>query len=106
MKPIGIKKRTLKQVYDGTLFYINNLNTINGRPSHWKGFFWKEEIAKYLKVKTSLVEQVLHKMNLEGLVSQPVHHAPHDSNRDPWSHGGRDSSWMGDIYYIRNYKEG
>lgn len=101
MKPIGIKRRSFKYVYDRTLNYINNLSAISGRPSHWKNFFWKEEIAKYLKIKTHLVEQVLHKMNLEGIVSQPTHKAPHDSNRDPWAYGNGDSAWMGDIYYIR-----
>ena len=100
-KPIGIKKRSMKQIYDGTLWYINNLSAISGRPKHWKSFFWAEEIAGYLKVKIHFVTQALHKLNLEGIVSQPTHKAPHDSNRDPWTRGNGDSAWMGDIYYIR-----
>lgn len=74
----------------------------------WGRRFFKEEIARKLRAKTSLVEHCLHKLNLEGLVEQPVHYAPHDSTRDyafnryhtanPWG----DSAWMGDIYAVKD----
>ena len=98
-KPIGIKKRSDEQIYNGVKNYIENLDSIPGRRVHHKGFFWAEEIAKHLKVRTHLVKQALHKLNLEGLVTRPEHRIPHDSSRDPWNGGGH-TAWMGDVYYL------
>lgn len=103
MKPIGIKKRTNDQVYIGVVAFIDNLEILreSQKRSYQKGFFWAEEVAESLRVPTHQVKQILHRLNLEGRVSQPKHKAPHDSNRDPWTYGNGDSAWMGDIYYIR-----
>ena len=62
-------------------------------------YITREEIARVLKAKPHTVEQCLHVLHLEGLVSNPVHHAPHDSKRDSFS-WGNDNSWCGDTYYI------
>jgi ribosomal protein S25 len=57
------------------------------------------DIAHQLNVKPHFVEQVFQQLNVEGILSQPIHHAPHDSNRDPWGfpecHG-----WSADLYRI------
>jgi predicted transcriptional regulator len=52
-----------------------------------------------LKVQTHHIRQILHKLNLEGLVSQKKNKAPHDSKRDFW--GGHDSSWMPSLYTVK-----
>lgn len=59
----------------------------------------KEDIARTLEVKECQVEQVFMELNREGYISQAIHHAPHDSKRDPW---GFDCNyfWSGDIYSI------
>ena len=88
MKPFPIKRRTKKQVYDQTKEFIINLE--NDR-------FSAEEVAKELRVKVHLVRQALHKLNLEGIVSQKSNNPPHDSTRDPWGYGS-DSSWIASIY--------
>lgn len=63
----------------------------------------KEALSVHFNIATKYVEQTLHRLNLRGFVSQPEHRAPHDSTRDKmvW---GTDSSWMGDIYYLRRDK--
>jgi hypothetical protein len=103
LKPIGIKKRSKKQVYDGTKDFIDKvINGLVKRPNntgHWDARITAEEVAEYLRVKTHLVKHALHKLNLEGVVSKPSHLAPHDSSRDPWG-GGYDSSWQASIYRI------
>lgn len=63
-------------------------------------FLTKEDIARKLEVKECQVEQVFMELNREGILSQAIHKAPHDSKRDPW---GFDCNyfWNGDIYRIR-----
>ena len=73
------------------------LDAVRAKVLAAKGPFRKEVLSVELRAKESDVEQALHKLNLEGLVHQPLHLAPHDSTRDPW--GGMDSGWMGDTYY-------
>lgn len=46
------------------------------------GIVTKEKIANELKVKEHEITNCLHKLNLEGLVSQKINEAPHDSKRD------------------------
>ena len=58
-----------------------------------------DDIAHQLNVKTHFVEQVFQKLNVEGILSQPIHQAPHDSNRDPWGFPNC-KGWMADLYRI------
>lgn len=58
-----------------------------------------EDIAHQLNVKPHFVHQVFQKLNVEGILSQPSHHAPHDSNRDPWGFDGI-KGWKADLYRI------
>ena len=58
-----------------------------------------ENIAFELKVKPHFVHQVFQKLNIEGVLSQPRHHIPHDSDRDPWCNGTY-SGWQSDVYAI------
>ena len=58
-----------------------------------------DDIAHQLNVKPHFVKQVFQQLNIEGVLSQPIHHAPHDSNRDPWGFPGC-KGWMADLYRI------
>lgn len=60
----------------------------------------KESVAYYLKARVSQVEVVFMRLNQKGILSQPEHHALHDSQRDPWGFFGS-SDWCSDNYYIR-----
>lgn len=72
----------------------------------WDMHVRREKIAWDLRAKRDMVEHALHCLNLEGLVAQPRHHAPHDSTRErPWGYGS-DSAWCGDTYRIRRENEG
>lgn len=88
---ISFKKRTDEYIYDYTRSYVSN--RVDEGDS-----FTAEGIAREILVKTHKVRQALHKLNLEGIVTQKKNHAPHDSKRD-WWHGGSDSSWMASFYY-------
>lgn len=61
----------------------------------------KEALSVKLQLRESEVEQALHILNLQGLVSQAYHCPPHDSTRDSMG-WGCDSSWCGDTYSIRS----
>ena len=63
-----------------------------------------ENIAHELRVKPHFVKQVFQQLNIEGVLSQPRHHIPHDSNRDPWCNGYY-SGWQADVYAI-NFERG
>lgn len=57
---------------------------------------WKKDLAKRYGVPEHLVEQAMHKLNLEGLVSQTQHsHCP--------DRGGHDKKkcWHSDYWLIR-----
>lgn len=58
-----------------------------------------DDIAHQLNVKPHFVQQVFQQLNIEGVLSQPIHHAPHDSNRDPWGFPNC-KGWMSDFYRI------
>ena len=64
-----------------------------------------EEIAYQLQVKVHCVKQVLQQLNIEGVLYQPAHDVPHDSNRDRWCHFRGNSMWGSDIYYFREKEE-
>ena len=81
------KKRSNEQIREIVLDYIK-----------------KEDIARLFEVKESQVEQVFRQLNLEGILNQPIHYAPHDSQRDPWGYDGN-MAWMGDLYYLRHKNE-
>lgn len=70
-----------------------------GEPSFRDSVVYKEELAEKHKVKPSQVEDVFRILNREGMLSQAVHGAPHDSKRDRWGVGG-DSAWCADHYYL------
>lgn len=63
-------------------------------------FITAEDIAYQLNVKPHFVKRVLQELNIEGVLYQPEHHVPHDSNRDTWCIGGY-SGWSADIYRFR-----
>lgn len=63
-----------------------------------------DNIAFELRVKPHFVHQVFQKLNVEGILSQPRHHIPHDSNRDPWCNGAY-SGWQSDLYAIHYDRE-
>lgn len=63
-------------------------------------FITAEDIAYQLNVKPHFVKRVLQELNIEGVLYQPEHRIPHDSNRDPWCMGGY-SGWLADIYRFR-----
>lgn len=67
-------------------------------------FINAEDIAYCLHVKTHYVKQIFDKLNKEGVLSQPVHHIPHDCDRDPFCGPGY-NGWAADIYYILNKEE-
>jgi len=96
--PIGLKKRSLEQVTEYTKEFISTLEDRSRRNEYWKRFVTAEEISGHYKVRTHLVEQALHKLNLEGIVSKGLNSPPHDSRRDGWY--GDDSSWSATRYMV------
>lgn len=62
-------------------------------------FLTKEDTAKYLHARVSQVEQVFMTLNRKGILTQPVHRAPHDSSRDPQGYESN-HEWMSDRYYF------
>lgn len=60
-----------------------------------------EDIAAQLQVKPHFVKQVFQKLNVEGILHQPTHRIPHDSNRDPMCNGTY-SGWLANLYSIRD----
>lgn len=94
-----IKKRTNVQVKTEVLKIIEKIMADDSL----RKCLTKEDVARYLQVKECQVEQVFMELNREGILSQPVHHAPHDSQRDPWGFYGN-NWWMSDLYYIREKK--
>lgn len=88
-----IKKRTLTWVKKQMLLIIDREKNKNNI------YLSKENIARELQVKECQVEQVFHILNREGKISQPIHHAPHDSQRDPNGFWG-EMGWAGDLYKI------
>ncbi len=63
------------------------------------GSVTKEGIAKLLEVPEHQVKITFHKLNQQGILSQPHNIPPHDSKRDFW--GGNDSSWTASSYTIK-----
>lgn len=59
----------------------------------------KEDMAHHLNARVSQVEHVFMHLNQKGILTQPVHHAMHDSQREPWGFTGS-SDWCSDLYYI------
>ncbi len=66
-----------------------------------KHFVCKEDLAREFQVADHAVGQVLHRLNLEGVVDQPHHTHAHDTNRNPMFFGPR-SGWASDLYPIRD----
>ena len=62
--------------------------------------FTAEILAYRLKLRKSQVEHALHKLNLEGMVTQRHNHAPHDCHR-AWPWIGVASMWGASLYYVR-----
>ena len=95
--PRIFKRRNQTQVYDlvknWVLLFAQEVKVCSAG-------FRKEKVSVDLQLKEHEVEKILQMLNVEGLVSQPIHKAPHDSTRDKWTWGGGDSSWQGDLYYL------
>jgi hypothetical protein len=92
-----IKKTYKKMSPDKIRTYV--LQQIEIAKSNNASYIVAEDIARHLNVKPHFVHQVFQKLNVEGILSQPIHKAPHDSNRDPWGCGGC-SGWAADLYKI------
>jgi hypothetical protein len=64
-----------------------------------------EDLGTQLRARKHLVEICFARLNLEGLLSQGVNRAPHDSTRDPWMQGScftnGDSAWQATYYIVR-----
>lgn len=64
----------------------------------------KEEIVRDYKVKEGFVEQVFHRLNLQGILSQRHAYYAHDTNRNPMF-PMPESGWGNDYYKILNIEE-
>ena len=93
------KKRTNAQIKAAILEIIEDKKSKIDE-DYSNSFLIKENIARKLQVKECQVEQVFIELNREGILHQSVHHAPHDSQRDPSGYPVL-MGWKGDIYYIR-----
>jgi hypothetical protein len=91
MSLVDIEKYSLQKIEEA------NLNGVR--------FVTAEDIAHQLNVKPHFVKQVFQKLNTMGVLDQPQHHIPHDSNRDPWCSGRGYSGWSADIYWISVHDE-
>jgi hypothetical protein len=97
-------KRTYKKLTPEKIrAYV--LQTIETAKSNGVNWITAEDIAHQLQVKPHAVKQVLQQLNIDGVLHQPHHHIPHDSNREPYGFGGY-SGWAADIYYFRQEEEG
>ena len=76
-----------------------SLNQVEAAKKNGKEYISAWDIAHQLNVKPHFVEQVFQQLNVEGILSQPMHRAPHDSNRDPWGYPGC-KGWAADLYRI------
>lgn len=94
------KKRRLEMVYK---MICERIDQIKKEPSPFKKFITKEDTARILNIQEKQVEQIFHRLNLEGVLSQAIHNYPHDNNRNPWDGGGF-SGWQSDIYMILETK--
>lgn len=96
------KKRSDDWVYKEVLKIIQEKKKSNKYYSDW--YLTKEDVAIYLKVKEKQVDKVFMRLNQEGVLEQPIHRAPHDTNR---SIDGFDNcrGWASDLYYIRKDTE-
>ena len=98
-----IKKRTNVWVEQEVMKIIKQkLNTNSNL--HVDTILTKEDVALYLEVKECQVEQVFMELNKKGILGQAIHHAPHDSQRDPNGFIGC-MGWASDIYPILMKKE-
>ena len=96
-------KRTYKKVAPEKIraYVLQTIETAKAKNIIW---ITAEDIAHQLHVKPHFVKQVLQQLNIEGILHQPHHHIPHDSNREPYGFGGY-SGWAADIYYFRQEEE-
>ena len=79
------------------------LDQIEKAKAEGEWYVTADDIAHQLCVKPHFVKQVFQQLNVEGVLSQPIHKAPHDSNRDPWGFPNC-KGWMADLYRI-NYSD-
>ena len=68
----------------------------------WQGrpYVIAEDLAVELRARPDAIARCLQLLNLEGLVSQPVHHAPGDTPR-AGEFSGTESAWAADVYWVR-----
>ena len=86
------KKKSKEKLFTETLKYIMDSE---------HDYVKKESISRELKVKEHQVEQVFHKLNLLGILSQRIPNYAHDTSRNPifW---GSENGWAADLYYIND----
>lgn len=97
-----IKKTYKKMSQEKIREYVLSQLTIAKSKEEW--YITADDIAYQLNVKPHLVKQVFQQLNVEGVLSQPIHRAPHDSKRDPWCIGGY-NGWTADLYRIIYHEE-
>lgn len=96
-------KKTYKKLPPSKIkeFVLKEIEAAKEKGIH---FITAEDIAYQLNVKPHFVKRVLQELNVEGILYQPDHRIPHDSNRDPWCMGGY-SGWLADIYRFREEED-
>ena len=62
-----------------------------------------EEVVNSLNIRQSIVSQIFHELNLEGILSQKYRNFVHDTNRHP-IFPMPNSGWAPNIYYINKEK--
>lgn len=72
------------------------VNSMKRLPNYFGLHLWKDLLAKEFQVPEHEISQVMHVLNLEGLVSQEKHAVCHD-------YGGHNKAkcWHSDYYIVR-----
>lgn len=96
-------KKTYKKLAPAKIkaYVLSEIEKAKANGMNW---ITAEDIAYALQVKVHCVKQVLQQLNIEGVLHQPTHQAPHDSPRDPYGYGNR-NAWLSDTYSFRNSEE-
>ena len=86
----GFKKKSKNQIRQEILEIIKE------KKKNKEEYLHLTNLTYELNVKEKYIVQVLDLLNKEGIVSQPIHHIPHDCFR-PYT-----SAWTNDVYKILN----
>jgi hypothetical protein len=95
---VSYKKMSAEKIREYVLAWID------AAKAHNINYLMAEDIAYQLRVKPHFVKQVLQQLNIEGILYQPTHEAPHDSARNHFFYG-RSKEWCPNTYYFRDKEE-